>query len=311
MIENLSFEQYFLARSVVFRYFGWVNCTLPIAACMLGLFLASCQKSTKPSAEMEILSNETKIVALSQKIKLLTMRTDKLALAQQEWDAIHEVEKESRLLVTELRNQQTQLVSEIETLQQSIAAAAIDLKNQARLSAKGQSFASLVTKTRTYEEVTITDVNDAGIEIKHKTGSARIVCENLTSEQIEQFGLDPEASRIALQREAQQFSAHETAQAKILNDRKQEEQRLAAMTSLYKPAPMTARVTVPRSVSSYTYSSPRPVYRVVRRNYSSYDRPTYYYYNNSSNYTPSPVIPSYGNGRATCPTLKTPTTPWP
>lgn len=255
-----------------------------IAAIALGLMGPSCQK-TQSAVELEILSNETKVVELTQKLRLLNLRWDKSVPTHHEAEATEAIANESSLLLKQLREHHNSLTAEIAKLEASLATVSAQAKQAARRATKGRKMLTLTTKTRMYEEVTITDVTDAGIQIRHRTGSTRIVCDNLSEEQITQFGLDTSSARKALEQEAKQIAAYESAETQMqLLAHKQEQQR-QAIAALYKRTPVVARV----SPSSTTYSRPKPVYRVVRRS-SSYYQPTYYYNGyNYNTYRPTPT----------------------
>jgi len=242
-----------------------------LASCAL---LVSCGRQSS-AVEREIMSDGTKIVELSQSLRLLSMRWQTASSAIREFDDASQTANQLSSGVDALRKRRTELISSISSTEKDLAAAQKQSQQEARLSACGRTFPVFHDKQRSYSDVTITEVSDIGIHISHKDGRARIACDDLTESQVREFGLDSELARQTLQQEQHQVAAfHAAEDLAIVEQRKKEE--ATASASFDDKWSETAFQTKP-ALTSRTTAQLKTVYRVRRSGYY-YTRPTFYYY---------------------------------
>lgn len=175
----------------------------------------------------------------------------------------------------------------------------------------GTTFDEFISQTgRTYRDVTIAAIDDAGVAIRHADGSARLRYEDLDGGQRLYFGLEGDLAVAAVARESESAAAYERwidDQMAVVRERealaaaevaRREEQtaqanriKLAARQSL---ASNTRPLAQPASSFSSGRSSSYSNYRV--------DRPFYRYVYYYPNY-PASSYQNYGNPKS-CMTYK-------
>lgn len=90
-----------------------------------------------------------------------------------------------------LEKQRNRLTGEITELDDQVKDARHQWSESKRSAMLGKSLATLTSRSgRTYENVTITGVTDAGIEFRHENGTARFGAYELTSRQMDDFGIE-------------------------------------------------------------------------------------------------------------------------
>jgi hypothetical protein len=157
-----------------------------------------------------------------------------------------------------------------------------------RMKALGRKFDRFsVNDGRTFENVTVTGVDDGGVAIRHEHGTARFRFAELSAGQSELFGLDERSGLAAADRERRESIAYERRIDEELDAMREKEERIAAVArrsedarmsrplmavnSSRQPASPLAKPASPVGSgysyrSSYGYSgyrSYRPTYRYV------------------------------------------------
>jgi len=137
--------------------------------------------------------NETKIVELEQKIRLLQMRWERTIPGEQEWNRIHQVSTSLTRSIEDQKMTKLALKTSQEQLSHEIAAHGEQwnsIQQEKRIKAIGQQYKTFTSEERVYHEVSITHVDAQGIHLNHRDGKARVTVEHLSDEQIVYFGLD-------------------------------------------------------------------------------------------------------------------------
>jgi len=279
--------------------------TPPTACLMLVISLSSCKKD-QTALEVEILRDQARSVELSQKVRLLDMRWERLSPSHDQADIVAaDSEKLTRNLI-EMRLEREQLTADVAKLEKDLLVTAQKHKSNLRLSSIGKAFATFPAKHRVYVDVTVVDVDDMGIQIRHKDGLSRVTASKLTLEQMNQFGIDPDIAEKAQLDEAKQIAAYNQMVDTALAKQEKEARNAAAIASLYVTPPVVA---APRSTRSPNFgkttsslSSSYGSSSRLRRYRDSYnDGPTVYYYGSSSY--------SRGSSSSYCPSAYTRVSP--
>ncbi|MEM1083356.1 MAG: hypothetical protein AAGI48_04495 [Verrucomicrobiota bacterium] len=284
--------------------------------------LSSCEDRGNERADADWWRLEADRIELESEVKLLKHRLSKHSKGA-EFDLHLAAESEANataleslnLVVMDLRRD----IAEVTLEAEAFRAAAT---KQRRLAMVGRKLDELVgVGGRIYKDVEFTSVSDAGLTIRHSSGIARLVAEELTLAQQEEFGIDAEGSRaaIALERERalayqQQVARHlekERTKAEIAESR-QKAQTLASIRRRSSPS-RSYTSTVART--NPLHEPPRRVGRsssTYRSYYRSGSRYRYYYPNTSSRtprFTPGSLGESSRNRAGTPRTPNFPSTP--
>ena len=295
---------------------------LPAIGLVLLTSLSSCKKD-QTALEIEILRDQARSVELSQKVRLLEMRWERLGPSHELAElASANVDKSAQLL-TDMRLEREQLTLDIVKLEKDLLLAEQKHKNHLRMTSIGKEYPKFAAKHRIYENVTVVEVDDMGIQIRHKDGLSRVTASKLTLEQMTDFGIDPEIAHKAQIDEAKQIAAYNKMVDKELAKRKAQE-RIAAAYEPSVPSPVVASTTRSSRPSNFgkmssSYSSYGTSSRTRRYRSSYYTGPTIYYYNagnsgSSSNYsgysssfyqrvTPKTFIPPRSTPQSISPTI--------
>lgn len=296
--------------------------TLPAIGLVLLTSLSSCKKD-QTALEIEILRDQARSVELSQKVRLLEMRWERLGPSHELAElASANVEKSTQLL-TDMRLEREQLTVDIAKIEKDLALAEQKHKNHLRMTSIGKEYPKFAAKHRVYEDVTVVEVDHMGIQIRHKDGLSRVTASKLTLDQMMDFGIDPEIAHKAQLDEAKQIAAYNKMVDTELAKRKAQE-RIAAAYAPSVPTPVvasTSRSTRPSNFGkmSSSYSSYGTSSRTRRYRSSYYSGPTIYYYNagnsgSSSNYssnsstfyqrvTPKSIFPQRVTPQTSSPTV--------
>lgn len=281
------------------------------ATCLMVLISLSACKKDQTALEIEILRDQARSVELSQKMRLLEMRWERLAPNHDQTEVVvADAEKLTGSLI-KMRLEREQLTADVAKLENDLVVAAQKHKNHVRLSSIGKTFVKFPAKHRVYEDVTVVNVDDMGIQIRHKDGLSRVTASKLTLAQMNEFGIDPDVAQQAQLDEAKKIAAYnhmvDTALAK-----QQKEARLAAANApILAAAPVvtTPRSSRPSNFGKMTSSFSSPygsTSRYSRYRDSYYTGPTIYYYGSSSN-----SRSSYSNSSQSCPAPRQPDAPPP
>ncbi len=256
------------------------------------MLLAACSGERKDALWWD---NEKQIIELRSDIDLARYKVDMLAPEQESAPSGLSVEKLNAELesLSAERARLSVSVAEMRDGWQDFRASVLARR---RYAVVGKSFETFETaQGREYSEVTITGIDDSGVSLRHKAGSARLRFEDLNQSRREFFGLDGELASIAHEAEAEQAIAYnrwidkrmeeireEEAQQTAIRQKEEEKTRrareraLAANRRAATPSALTGsfgNLGDTRTISSgRRYSS-----------YGSYRRTRYrYYYTNNT-----------------------------
>ncbi|RYD31816.1 MAG: hypothetical protein EOP85_22350 [Verrucomicrobiaceae bacterium] len=154
-----------------------------------------------------------------------------------------------------------------------------------RQRATGNAFDELTLASgRTYRKVSVTAIDDAGVNVRHEDGSAKLRFEDLNASQRVLFGLEEDLAMAAVSREEQDAVAYEQwIDSRLVANNQAKEKAASELrqeASLKKSARLAAAVTAPVDlVSANTSTLSRPAKAVSRwrSSYKTYG-PTYRYY---------------------------------
>lgn len=197
--------------------------------------------------------------------------------------------------IAALKTKREELILAIERGEEALVKLGADRIRQLKERAIGREWAELATAARTYHEVKVISVTDAGVTIRHRDGSARLGYRDLTDSQRREFGLDQGTALAAAEEEMKRAAAYE----QWLDDQAAEKERnkAAAARILSRPASRLPAPVVSANVAPVANPLKEPARQFgngSRYNYygSSYQRPrrtnVYYYYNAASYCSPRP-----------------------
>lgn len=278
---------------------------------LLMIFTTGC---VRRSQEADFAEDPGELIELQQRLKLLQYRAGVMGTGT--YDQLQSAEaslhaNEDR--VRRLAEERTDLIVFLDELEERFSAARNDVIKERRSRAVGQELGQIVVRDgRSFEQVRIVSVDDAGVSIRHAHGAATLRYSELTSGQQEHFGLIEELATAAEERERQEIAAFEQHIAdEMALVREQQKEESFKREPSFRPAPRLAA----RSTGGFRPSAlSEPARRFGSGGYSRYrsSRPTYryvYYYQpnwrspctspRSSAFvgSVSPVIPSGGTGR--------------
>lgn len=286
---------------------------------MLTLLLPACSGDRKDAVWWD---NEKQIVELESKMQLARYRAGMLSPVA---TPILELEQHniSQLIadIESLSNAKAALSFEIAGLENSWDEFREETLARRRAATTGMVFETFETATgRKYSDVTVSRIDDGGVSLRHKAGTARLRFEDLDSIRQEFFGLDGELSVIAHKAEAQKRTAYnrwisdgmmaaKAEEAKVAKSRKEDEILKTAARAL--AVSNRTRTSSPLSASIGGLGDTRTIYSSRRYSYyGSYGRSRNRYYYNNYNSTPS-YTPAW-NGNTTTyrpPIIVSPVTP--
>ena len=248
-----------------------------IAFVFLPLTITSCQRRNVDGAWH---ADERVKVELEQHLKLLTYRFESrggnLTTELQETRARIE---SNRAALGSAREDLAQLETEVSELAVETRRIADEVARETRRKSLGRHFDTFIAANgRTYRDVTVSQVTDGSVEIRHETGSARFRPADLSLEQQEMFGISAEAAA----REAQAERERRLAYERHIRDHQLEEEaaaEIAATRTRTRSTRSTALAAADRRDSERPLAQPaRPfgsgsIYRTPRTTY----RTRYYY----------------------------------
>lgn len=188
----------------------WKSIHISMVAAMGALVLgsASCRRAGNDAAWH---SRERERIELQQHLRLLSYRFESRGghLTAELNEALERNERDQRSLA-ELRKQVDSLAQEITDLDSQLEQLAVENARKARAKAAGMRFDQLEAASgRTYQDVTVTQVTDGSVALRHRSGTARLRASDLTSEQRTLFGVSTEAAMREARVEASQARAYE------------------------------------------------------------------------------------------------------
>lgn len=261
---------------------------LPATCLALLASLSSCKKD-QTALEVEILRDQARCVELSQKTRLLEMRWDRLAPGHEHAEVVLGVAEEATETLLAMRREREQLIVDLAKLEKDIVVARQEQRRSLRVAAIGKKFPSFAAKHRVYENVTIVEVDDMGIQLRHEDGLTRVTASKLTAQQMAEFGIDADIAQQAQVDEAKQIAAYNQMVDQALAKQKKEQRYADLSESIASAAPVItpSRSTRPSNFGKMTSSFNSPYgssSRLRRYRDSYYDTNTtvYYYGSNSS-----------------------------
>lgn len=254
------------------------------------LALTACQRHPDQTAgKPEFIQLEGERLSRAQREELLRMRYERLAGPHEEAAAIFNQLESQRAAVTTLRERKRELEREVTALRDQKD----DLRHAALRSARERAIGKQLPELtlangRTFKQVTVTGASEAGIQIRHATGTTRLDVNDLGPARSELYGLDPELQANAIAREETERQAYDRWVERELST-----QALASEPA--KPARERARPKseppeVSTTASSITNAQSSPLHEKPRYFGGVRSRARYVYYYYYPSYTP-PVTP--------------------
>jgi len=251
---------------------------IPSASVVLAsLFLGACNQENHQAAWWEA---EKERIEVSQQLELKKYRLEQFLGSEME--DLQKVRSASEKLAARrqsLESQKSLVVAEVNSLEEQWTGFRQSMIQGQRQRALGKSYDKLVLASgRSFEKVSISDINDSGVVIRHSDGSARLRFEDLNAQQRLLFGLEEDLAIAAHQKETQGAAEYERwvdtrlASSKAKKDEAEAARREQVAAADRARANLLARQTISASVSPLSRSSSSV-------SYSSYrvrSRPTFY-----------------------------------
>lgn len=254
--------------------------TIAMTGVLAGGMLAS--TSCRRAGDTAWHSEERVRIELEHHLQLLNYRFDTKGggLTDELEETIGRTER-NKLAVADLKAQLAGLEREVEDLDTKMAQLAEESAREARKKALGTQFETLeVANGRSYQDVTVTQITEGGVAIRHSSGSARFRPSDLTAEQQRLFGISSVAAAQEERIEASEAVAYERhLDAAAIAEGSPRDTRSQARRSSTRTTPSLAAAIArhhvedrPLAQSARPVGSGNSVYRVRRSS-----RPRYYY----------------------------------
>lgn len=212
-----------------------ILCGLTVAC----LTLPSCRKSD-PQQDAAWWSLEADRVELAQHVELLKMREARFDTSREEMVQALDTLAEARQTRLELNEEASLLREDLLEREVYVTEWLEKRCQQIRLSHHGDKLDELTSRTgRTYRQVRISRVTEAGIEFKHESGIARLTADDLSRQQLVSFGINAERSQEIVSQEAEQALAYSEAVERTnraIEKREREREQLARVIARQKAA---------------------------------------------------------------------------
>ncbi len=259
---------------------------------------------------------EQERIRLSHRLELQRYRLEKADTRPDpaRVDAAKAKEAEARDAAEKLQEAKARLVLEVAELKEDIDYLGMVGVQTRRERAMGQSMVEFeAAGGRIYHDATILSIGDAGIALRHRDGSARLKFSDLTTEQQEWFGLEPDAAMAAEKSERERATAYErwiNAQMVAIDEKRERESSaaLAAQVAADNGKRIRAAAMAARSIESRYHREAGQSRRVLSSSRLRYprQRSTFYtHYHVTRLPTPCSVQPGSG-GYQTAPGIRTP-----
>ena len=276
---------------------GYKKLSGTVALGVVVLFSASCQRNEN---QAEWWQGEQERIALSHQVELKEYRFSKShASGYEEMTKLRTLAKTNMNLIRDLNQRRIALDVEVELLEGEFVGFKQSSIQGQRDRAIGRTFDTMILPSgRTFMQVKVAAIDDAGVTIRHAEGSARMSFSDLNSEQQVLFGLEMDLALVAEKKELEssvdyeravdrQLVAMKAREKLIAEAARREDQSLQAnrarvasqqiASSSVRPLaqPATSFGNRSWSSSSYysTYRSYRPTYRYVYYGSPSYVQP--------------------------------------
>jgi hypothetical protein len=264
---------------------------LPAALC---LSLTACQRpSNQAKNNPEFIQLEGERLSRAQREELLRMRYDRLAGPHEEAAAIFNQLESQRASVTTLSERKEELEREVTALRDQKDNLRRTALRAARERAVGKQLPELtLANGRTLKQVTVTGGSEAGIQVRHATGTARLDVNDLGPVRSELYGLDPELQANAVAREETERQAYErwierelSTQAVANEPAKPVRERRTPKSDLLEVSASSTSAT-----ASTANARSNPLHEKPRYFGGVRSRPRYVYYYYYRPYSPSPRV---------------------
>lgn len=194
--------------------------------------------------------------------------------------------------ISDLKVKRGELTAAIRQVDESFVKFNVERLRELKARAVGKEWAELATAGRTYQDVKVVAVTDAGVTIRHRDGSARLRYHDLTDRQRQDFGLVEGAALAAVQEERQKSAAYEQwledELAAMERDKRDAAKVFAKATQVKRtPAPVVSSNVPP--VRPLAEPARQVGIQYGRTSYSRPRRTSFYYYYSAPRY----CAPSY------------------
>lgn len=263
-----------------------------VAAAMVFLLLPACERKLDQTACWE---TEREEIELTQQLKLAEYRLGMTGSGDS--NGVSELERVEGNLrdlnqrTAALRRDRSALdaeVNELDVRNKELVRLAVQ---KLRMKSVGRKFDTLVVNNgRTFENASITGVDDGGVAIRHAHGTARLRYSDLSAEQCALFGLDEGTAQAAEDRERREAIAYERRIDEELDAMREKEEQIAAVARRSEEAKVSRSLVAANTSTKETSPLAKPASQVGRGStyrysygYSGYRsyRPRYryvYYY---------------------------------
>ena len=189
---------------------GYMKPSGILALTVAVFFSVSCQRDEN---QAEWWQGEQERIALSHQVELKEYRFSKNQVSgHEEMVKMRLLIKTNMDLIRNLNQQRITLKDEVGLLESEFASFKQSAIPRQRDRALGQTFETMVLPSgRTFMQVKVAAINDAGVTIRHAEGSARIKFSDLNSEQQAFFGLEMDLAVAAEKKEFESAVDYERA----------------------------------------------------------------------------------------------------
>jgi hypothetical protein len=260
---------------------------------------------TKRENDLGWWSGENTRIELTQQLALAQYRLEQATPrieAHQEMESLAVRNASAVKTLTHLRELKSTLLTHCEQQENAFAVYQSDVIRQRQQAAVGKRFDVLeVSNGKRFEDAQIVSVDTAGVQIRHRDGSARLGFDDLTADQSAQFGIERHTALEAERVEREQAIAYERwieAELAVIEEKERVERASAAREASSRQASLLAAAATTRPRVSALAAPARSFGSRSSSYYSRsyYSRPrssTWIYYQSypTNYYRPSVVYP--------------------
>lgn len=254
---------------------------------LIALAIPACDKGGNEAVSWEF---EQERVELEQRLKLGEYRLGLMSPnGMSELERLNAIVTESEQKLKFLRSDRNSLAADIKTLEENCRNLCETAIEAQRSKSTGLRFPSLTIKDgRIFANVSVTQVDDGGVAIRHEHGAARLRYGDLSEEQRAMFGLEESSALAAEELERREAIAYEKSIEQEMELIREEQERNAAVarseeSSREARSLMAASTPTTRETSALSKpATPFGTGSIYRRSYDPYRyrsayRYTYYY----------------------------------
>jgi len=191
-------------------------------------------------------------------------------------------EREAR--IASLKVKREELTTGLRQGKENLVKFADDRLRELKERAIGKEWTELATAGRTYQDVKVMSVTDAGVTIRHRDGSARLRFHDLTDNQRMEFGLDETTALAAVQEERKKAAAYEQyLEDELATIQRNKLEAAKVFAQVTRTKSVASAPVVSANVAPVTNRLKEPARQVgIQYGNTSYSRPRrtnfYYYY---------------------------------